>query len=179
MRSIMSQQSISNFSRKLLTLFWFSMVFSVVLNTVFWFSATMSNAEWFNASFPIEVSLPLSNARSLIGYFPSMISTLLTVALLWQLIVLFRLYEKGIIFELQNAECFKKLSYLLIATPFVEFLMGVLLSLALSYNDGNWNTSFSIDGSDITMMIIGFIVRVIAVVMEKAADLQEESELTV
>lgn len=175
----MSQQSISNFSSKLLILFWFSMVFSVVLNTVFWFSATMFNAEWFNASFPIDVSLPLSNARSLIGYFPSMISTLLTVALLWQLIVLFRLYEKGIIFQLQNAECFKKLSYLLITTPFVEFLMGVLLSFALSYNDGNWNTSFSIDDSDITMMIIGFIVRVIAVVMEKAADLQEESELTV
>lgn len=175
----MSQQSISNFSRKLLPLFWFSMVFSVVLNTVFWFSATMFNAEWFNASFPIEVSLPLSNVRSLIGYFPSMISTLLTVALLWQLIVLFRLYEKGIIFELQNVECFKKLSYLLIATPFVEFLMGVLLSLALSYNDGDWNMSFSIDDSDITMMIIGFIVRVITVVMEKAAYLQEESELTV
>ncbi|MCG9559316.1 MULTISPECIES: DUF2975 domain-containing protein [Vibrio] len=175
----MSKQSISNFSRKLLTLFWFSIVFSVVLNTVFWFSATMFNAEWFNASFPIEVSLPLSTGRSLIGYFPSMISTLLTVALLWQLIVLFRLYEKGIIFELQNSECFKKLSYLLIATPFVELLMDVLLSLALSFNDGNWNMSFTIDDSDITMMIIGFIVRVIAVVMEKAAVLQEESELTI
>lgn len=115
----------------------------------------------------------------MIGYFPSMISTLLTVALLWQLIVLFRLYEKGIIFELQNSECFKKLSYLLIATPFVELLMDVLLSLALSFNDGNWNMSFTIDDSDITMMIIGFIVRVIAVVMEKAAVLQEESELTI
>ncbi|WP_146448788.1 DUF2975 domain-containing protein [Vibrio kanaloae] len=175
----MSKQSISNFSRKLLTLFWFSIVFSVVLNTVFWFSATMFNAAWFNASFPIEVSLPLSTGRSLIGYFPSMISTLLTVALLWQLIVLFRLYEKGIIFELQNSECFKKLSYLLIATPFVELLMDVLLSLALSFNDGNWYMSFTIDDSHITMMIIGFIVRVIAVVMEKAAVLQEESELTI
>ena len=175
----MSKQSISNFSRKLLTLFWFSIVFSVVLNTVFWFSATMFNAEWFNASFPIEVSLPLSTGRSLIGYFPSMISTMLTVALLWQLIVLFRLYEKGIIFELQNTECFKKLSYLLIATPFVELLMDVLLSLALSFSDGHWNMSFTIDDSDITMMIIGFIVRVIAVVMEKAAVLQEESELTI
>lgn len=175
----MSKQSISNFSRKLLTLFWFSIVFSVVLNTVFWFSATMFNAEWFNASFPIEVSLPLSTGRSLIGYFPSMISTMLTVALLWQLIVLFRLYEKGIIFELQNTECFKKLSYLLIATPFVELLMDVLLSLALSFSDGNWNMSFTIDDSDITMMIIGFIVRVIAFVMEKAAVLQEESELTI
>ncbi|MGB2147147.1 MAG: DUF2975 domain-containing protein, partial [Vibrio toranzoniae] len=123
--------------------------------------------------------LPLSTGRSLIGYFPSMISTMLTVALLWQLIVLFRLYEKGIIFELQNTECFKKLSYLLIATPFVELLMDVLLSLALSFSDGNWNMSFTIDDSDITMMIIGFIVRVIAVVMEKAAVLQEESELTI
>ncbi|MFA0176447.1 DUF2975 domain-containing protein [Vibrio lentus] len=175
----MSQQSSRSFSRKLLTLFWFSMVFSVVLNTVFWFSATMFNAEWFNASFPIEVSLPLSTARSLIGYFPSMISTMLTVALLWQLIVLFRLYEKGIVFEFQNTVCFKKLSYLLIATPFVELLMDALLSFTLSYNDGSWDSSFTIDDSDITMMIIGFIVRFIAVVMEKAAVLQAESELTI
>lgn len=175
----MSQQSISKFSRKLLALFWFSMLFSVVLNTVFWFSVTMFNAQWFNASFPIEVSLPLSTARSIIGYFPSMISTLLTVALLWQLIVLFRLYEKGIIFEPKNTECFKKLSYLLIATPFVELLMSALLSFTLSYNDGNWDSSFTISDSDVTMMIIGFIVRVIAVVMERAATLQEESELTI
>ncbi len=75
----MSQHSISNFSRKLLILFWFSMIFTVVLNTVFWFGATMFDAEWFHATFPIEVALPLSVTRSIIGYFPSMISTLLTV----------------------------------------------------------------------------------------------------
>ena len=179
MRFVMSQYSISKFSRKLLILFWFSMIFTVVLNTAFWFGATLFDAEWFHATFPIEVALPLSVTRSIIGYFPSMISTLLTVALLWQLIVLFRLYEKGQIFERQNTECFKKLSYLLIATPFIEVTMDVLLSLALSYNDGNWNVSAEVDDSNITMMVIGFIVRVIAVVMDRAVELQEESELTI
>ena len=53
MRFVMSQHSISNFSRKLLILFWFSMIFTVVLNNVFWFGATMFDAEWFHATFPI------------------------------------------------------------------------------------------------------------------------------
>lgn len=175
----MSHISISNFSRKLLVLFWLSMIFSIVLNTGFWFAATMFNVDWFNSSFPIEVTLPLSTTRSLLGYFPSMISTMLTVALLWQLIVLFRLYDKGIIFERKNTECFKRLSYLLIATPFVELLKDVLLSLVLSYHDTNWNVSLEVDDNDVTMMVIGFVVRVIAVVMERAAELKEENELTI
>ena len=175
----MTQQSISTFSRKLLVLFWFSLIFTAVLNTVFWFSATLLNVEWFEASFPVEVELPLSLTRSLIGFLPSMLTTFLTMALLWQLIVLFRLYERGQVFERQNTLCYKKISYLLMATPFVQFIMGILLSFALSYNDGNWSMSFNVNDADITMFVIGLIVRVIAVVMERAAELQKESELTI
>ncbi|MCG9596183.1 DUF2975 domain-containing protein [Vibrio sp. Isolate25] len=175
----MTQQSISTFSRKLLVLFWFSLIFTAVLNTVFWFSATLWNVEWFEASFPVEVELPLSFTRSLIGFLPSMLTTFLTMALLWQLIVLFRLYERGQVFERQNTLCYKKISYLLMATPFVQFIMGILLSFALSYNDGNWSMSFNVNDADITMFVIGLIVRVIAVVMERAAELQKESELTI
>ncbi len=175
----MSHSSISGFSRKLLALFWFSLIFVAVLNTSFWFGATLFDAEWFNATFPVEVTLPLTVTRALVGFVPSMLSTLLTMAMLWQLIVLFRLYEKGAIFERQNALCYKKLSYLLIATPFVEAIQDVFLSLALSYNGDQWYFSLEVNDADITMMIIGLVVRVIAVVMERAAELREESELTV
>lgn len=175
----MSQQSISVFSRKLLVLFWFSFVFVAVFDTTLWFSATMFNAQWFNASFPVEVDLPLSTTRSLVAYIPSMFSAFLTMAMLWQLIALFGLYEKGQIFEQRNAQCYKKLSYLLIATPFIGALSDLLLSLALSYNGDSWYFSVEVDDVDITMMVIGFIVRVIAVVMERAAELHEESELTI
>lgn len=175
----MSQQSISGFSRKLLILFWFSFVFVAAFNTILWFSATLFDAQWFDSSFPVEVELPLSLTRSLVAYIPSMFSAFLTMALLWQLIALFGLYEKGQIFEQQNAQCYKKLSYLLIATPFISAISELLLSLALSYNDGAWSLTVSVDDVDITMMFIGFIVRVIAVVMERAAELQQESELTI
>ena len=67
----------------------------------------------------------------------------------------------------------------MIATPFIEIMSDILLSLALSFNGENWNMSFTIDDSAITAMIIGFIVQVIAVVMEKAVHLQEESKLTI
>lgn len=177
----MSQQSISRFSRNLVGLFWFAMILAISFDTVSWFSTTMYNfsAPWFSASFPVEVTLPLSTIRSVAGYSTVMISTLLTVAILWQLIVLFRLYERGVIFEFQNAACFKKISYLLMATPFIEIMSDILLSLALSSKGENWNMSFTIDDSAIAAMITGFIVQVIAIVMEKAVHLQEESKLTI
>ncbi|MDN3685117.1 DUF2975 domain-containing protein [Vibrio sinaloensis] len=50
----------------------------------------------------------------------------------------------------------------------------------MSYNGDSWYFfSIEVDDVDITMMVIGFIVRVIAVVMERAAELREESELTI
>ncbi|MDF2152527.1 DUF2975 domain-containing protein [Vibrio sp. CAU 1672] len=175
----MSQQSISSFSRKLLVLFWFSFFFVAALDSTLWFSATLFNAQWFDATFPVEVELPLSLTRSLVGYIPSMFSAFLTMAMLWQLIVLFGLYEKGQIFEQQNAYCYKRLSYILIATPFVSAISELLMTLALTYDGESWYYSIGIDDVDITMMVIGLVVRVIAVVMERAAELQQESELTI
>lgn len=175
----MSQHSISTFSRKLLILFWFSFVFVAAFDTTLWFSVTLFNVHWIDASFPVEVELPLSLTRSLVAYIPSMFSAFLTMALLWQLIALFGLYEKGQIFEQKNAQCYKKLSYLLIATPFISAISELLLSIALSYNGDEWYFSISVDDVDVTMMVIGLIVRVIAVVMERAAELQQESELTI
>ncbi|MDN3685118.1 hypothetical protein QW180_22195 [Vibrio sinaloensis] len=116
----MSQQSISGFSRKLLILFWFSFVFVALLDSALWFSATMFDAQWFTATFPVEVELPLSVTRSLVGYIPSMFSAFfLTMAMLWQLIVLFRLYEKGQIFEQKKMRsAIRSSATFLIATPF-------------------------------------------------------------
>jgi hypothetical protein len=68
---------------------------------------------------------------------------------------------------------------LLIATPFVGVLADILLTLVLSYSDGYWEFFFNVDDVDITMMIIGFIVRFIAVVMDRANQLKEENELTI
>lgn len=175
----MSQQSISSLSGKLLVLFWLALFFTAVLSSSFWFGATLFDAKWFDAVFPVEVTLPLSVSRSLIGFIPSMLSSFLTMAMLWQLIVLFGLYKKGVIFEQRNAVCYKKLSYLLIAAPFVEVTQDVLLSVVLSYHDGQWNFSFNVSDAEITMMVIGLIARAIAVVMERAIELREESELTI
>lgn len=175
----MSQQYISAFSRKLLILFWFLFFFVATLDTTLWFSTTLFNAQWFDASFPVEVELPLSLARSLLGYIPSMFSAFLTMAMLWQLITLFGLYEKGHIFEPQNAYCYKRLSYLLIATPFVSAISELFLTLSLTYDGESWYYSISIDDVDISMMVTGLVVRVISVVMERAAELKQESELTI
>ncbi|MDO6541028.1 DUF2975 domain-containing protein [Photobacterium sanguinicancri] len=177
----MSQQSISSFSRKLLILFWLSLIFVAVVNAAFWFVPTLlgDNFDCLTVTFPVEVILPLPVMRSLLGFIPSMFSAFLTVALLWQLIVLFRLYEQGTIFKRKNVDCYKKLSYLLIASPFVSVVGDVLVSLVLTLDNEGFNLSAETNDADITMMVIGFIVRVIAVVMERAVELHEESELTI
>ncbi len=63
--------------------------------------------------------------------------------------------------------------------PFVQVLSDILLSIALSYTEDNVEGGFNISDSEISMLVIGLIVRVIAKVMEEASLIREEQELTI
>ncbi|MUH96218.1 DUF2975 domain-containing protein [Aliivibrio fischeri] len=171
--------NIQSFSSKLLIVFGFALFALPLMDTALWFAATLFNSQSFQSTFPIEVTLPLSFSRSMLGYLPSMLPTLLTCAILWQLILLFRLYKKGQVFTLENTIRYRKIANILIMMPFVQVLSDILLSIALSYTEDNVEGSFNISDSEISVFVIGLIVRVIAKVMEEASLIREEQELTI
>ncbi len=171
--------TIQSLSSKLLVAFWFALLFFPLLDTVFWFSATLFDWQWFEASFPVEVTLPLSTSRSLLGYIPSMLPALMTSAILWQLILLFRLYKEGQVFTLDNTIRYRKIANTLIMMPFVVILSDILLSMVLSYTEENIEAGFEVSDAEINMLLIGLIVRVIAKVMEEASLIHKEQELTI
>lgn len=176
----MQADNITKLSNKLLIVFCFFFAMVIVVDSALWLVTTVFHVTWVNASFPIEgVVLPLTPERALLGYIPMMLPGFLTMAMLWQLIRLFSLYKNHQIFTPSNTACYRRLSYLLMATPVIELLSDISLSFVLSYEQGNWKIGYKLTDSDFTMLIIGIIVFAIAKVMTQAVTLQQENELTI
>jgi hypothetical protein len=97
------------------------------------------------------------------------------------LVKLFRLYEIGQIFRPANVRCFRNLSRALIAWCLVNIASGELLSLALTahHPPGQRMISVGFGSPDITALLVGLILSVIAWVMEEGRKMQEEQDLTV
>ena len=110
-----------------------------------------------------------------------MIPTGVAMAGVYHLIRLFGLYERGDIFKLSNVHCYKKLSRVLIGWFLASILSSSLLSvvLTLHHPPGQRTISLEMRSSEITTLLVGLILMVIAWVMEEGRKLQEDQDLTV
>lgn len=174
-----NHKNIQSLSSKLLIVFWFSLIALPTLDSFFWISATVLDWQWFEATFPVEVTLPLSPTRAALGFLPSMLPGFVTMGILWQLILLFRLYKQGHIFTLDNATRYRKIANLLIIMPFAVIISDILLALALSLDGEGVELGFEISDNELSLFMIGFVVRVIAKVMEEASYIHQQQELTI
>ena len=97
------------------------------------------------------------------------------------LIKLFKLYEAGIFFSGDNVSCFKKMSSALFGWVIAGIVATPLTALILTMNNpsGQHVVELSFQSADLTALIVGGILRVVAGVMGSAQSLQEESELTI
>ncbi|MCL1060119.1 DUF2975 domain-containing protein [Shewanella gelidimarina] len=134
---------------------------------------------WTDSLIPKEITLPLSNIESLTGYIPYMLPKLAVVYLLWSLIKLFRLYRDGNIFLTDNVKCYKNISYILIAIPFIEMISSGLLGLVTTYGQDDLMFSVNFSSSYMDLFLVGIVVRVISHVMDMASNIHEENMLTV
>ena len=97
------------------------------------------------------------------------------------LVDLFRLYENGLFFRAENVACFKKISRILIWWVIAGIIVTPLTTIILTMNNppGEHALQISFQSADLTALIIGGILSVVAGVMEDGQRLQEELELTV
>ncbi|GEA61926.1 DUF2975 domain-containing protein [Vibrio comitans] len=173
------EQSIVRFSvivhRTLTTLIAISAMVSVML----WVMATLYPAEWLDASFPVEVSMPISLERSLLGFIPAMLPVMQFIVIFYLLASLFQLYANHQIFEIGNAQKIKLISYALLATPIITLTSDLTLSFVLTYSEGDWHTNVHFSDSDLTFFIVGLVVFCISKVMLFGAEINEENQLTI
>jgi hypothetical protein len=130
---------------------------------------------------PYFVTLPLPVSARFMGFLVTMMPTAVAICGAFYLMRLFRLYAQGNIFRPSNVECFKKLSRVLIWWFVVGIVHRSLLSVALTLHNppGHRIFSLGIGSPDLTALLLGGILAVIAWVMEEGRKLQEDQDFTI
>ncbi len=130
---------------------------------------------------PYEVAGGYTPLMRLLGFAASMLKG---IAVMYSILVLknlFQLYENGVYFSSDNVRCFKDISTALILWVIAGIVATPLISLILTMNNppGQHVFALSFQSADLTALIVGGMLRVVAGVMENAQSLQEEAKLTI
>lgn len=97
---------------------------------------------------------------------------------LWRL---FDLYAAGVFFEQENVACFRGIGWALMAQQALALPEGALQTLALTALNpaGGRMVTLSLEDNNVTLLIVGLMIILIAKVMDQGRKLQEEQRLTV
>lgn len=173
--------TIQSLSQKLTHLFQVLFYIAPVITVGMWLQGDTALLQCLTLSkIPLE-NITLNEHSRLIGMIISLNGTVIIMYGFHQLKNLFRHYQQGNIFSVENVRIYKALG----GTLFVLFLFSLietpLLSLALSYQNavGERFISVAVFSSDLILLISGFVIWVIADVMKEAQKLNVEVEHTV
>lgn len=152
-----------------------------VINALVWLFINDLPNEMQKNILPHYARLPLPAQARLMGFFVSMLSCGIAMYGTWVLVRLLRLYETGRIFQEANVRCFRDISRALLVWCAVRFISDPLMSIALTLHHGKGQRLLvlGVSSMDVTALLIGLVLGVIAWVMEEGRKLQEEQDLTI
>lgn len=115
------------------------------------------------------------------GFMVSLPFTCLQVYWMWQLRQLFKSYSQGRIFTIHNAICIRRTALTFLAMAIGSIFLESALTVILTANNpiGHRMLGVSIGTSQISDLLTGLVLVVIAWIMSEAQRLQEEADLTV
>lgn len=120
--------------------------------------------------------------QQIVGFFSFFIESMPLMLGLIFLKYIFKNYEQGKIFDIQNAKNYKKIGQLFFLKAFItDPISEVILTLAATLNNepGKKMISITVGTPTFECLFCGFIILIISWVMKEAAQLQQEQELTV
>ncbi len=152
-----------------------------VINALVWVFINYFPEIIYRNMLPDFVSFPLPVRTRLMGFMVTMMPTGIAMLGAYYLMRLFRLYEQGHIFRASNVRCFKSLSRVLIWWFAAGIVHRSLLSVALTFHNppGKRWFELGLSSADLTALLLGGILAVIAWVMEEGRKLQEDQDFTV
>lgn len=129
----------------------------------------------------IQVLHPLNVSTKIFGFLITMIPTLVFEFILYFLIKLFRLYERGEIFTSNNVRYIKYTGYALLIGQLLNPVYQALLTAILTLQNppGQRIMSISISGTDVGIILVALLIILISWIMAEGCRLQEEQEYTV
>lgn len=168
----------------------FQSLFLLVPITVLYYWLTVQTAYDFLTSLGIiELSLdinsytqaPLTLSTRVLAIIVSLLFCCIINYALKVLVHLFRNYESGQIFSLENAICYQKLGYSLFYWVAGSVVYGAVMSVILSFNNppGERVLMVGFEGMDALTIVFGFIILIISWVMKEGYVLADESQHTI
>lgn len=124
----------------------------------------------------------LSTTEKIAGCLVSGIPMIMQILILYFLIKLFSLYEKGKIFSLQHVKYLRNIGYILlikeiIIEPLYQFAMRIVLTI---HNPPHHRyASITFDQTNMGIILVGSLIILISWIMAEGYKLQEEQQLTI
>ena len=123
----------------------------------------------------------LSMGEKIIGGAISAIPLLIQMSIVFWLIKLFRLYEKGSIFSLTHVKYIRNIGYALILSqviePIYQFVMGIVLTW---HNPPHHHyAAITLDQTNVGVLLTAFLIILISWIMAQGYQLKEEQQLTI
>lgn len=116
-----------------------------------------------------------------IGYLVSLAPMVVELCIIYFLIKLFQLYEKGEIFSLQNVRYIRNIGLVLLIEQVVSPIYEAVMGLVLTWGNppGHRYASITLDGTNVGIVLTALLIILISWIMAEACQLHEEQELTI
>jgi len=117
------------------------------------------------------------NALLILGS-AELVPSLLIYLLLFKL---FGLYQRGLVFTVENIQCIKNVGTVLLGWLVLKLFYPLLVSLTLRFTGASDTLSIymSVGSDELRYLLIGLVIYVIAWVMSEATSLHQEQELVI
>jgi len=104
-----------------------------------------------------------------------------TVLICHKLARLFHLYEKGVLFEIENIKIIKQISLLMITGELLQLLYQPLITAALSFNNpaGQRFASITLGSTNASTLITALVILIASWIVNEAHQLKNEVQLTI
>lgn len=174
-----AMQRLARASRRLVAASTVFLVLVPVVLALFW--ALLPLHPDLGLHLPVKVDSGLPISGQVMAFFASMIPGAVTMYGLWLLRRLFGLYQRGVVFETDNVECYRRLGWVLIAFAIARFISQPILSvvLTLHHPPGHRMLAVGLSSDDVVTVLVGAVVLTISWVMDEAHRMKQEYEMFV
>lgn len=123
----------------------------------------------------------LTLGEKILGFLVSAVALLVEMFILYSLIKLFRLYEKGEIFSIHHVKYIRNIGYALLIGQLIEPFYQFILGLVLTMNNPPHHrfASVTLDQNNIGILLTALLVILISWIMAEGYKLKEEQQLTI
>lgn len=174
-----------------------SLLFRILFQVLFVLFPMITVLLWFYAPTPlgspqmgimlrafsenINILHPLSLTTKFLGFIVSLIPLIISEFILYFLIKLFMLYEKGQIFALKNVYYINKIGCTLLIGQVLNPIYEALISGVLTWHNppGHRFMTISLSGTNLGILLVGFLVILISWIMAEGYKLREEQKYTI